>query len=529
MQDLLREHSQCHPPDAALQDLFDSSFGLTLRFGALRHWVGWLMHRNLDISNIHLATKKVEGVAETGASPSVWRISPNTLSQVLILSHGAVILGCGGLTDLLLWQTSAFQPDFTEVSIASAALYVLVSAVLGRHPTASAINVSAGYLKSAMAWCLAILLLALVTIAVKSGGQYSQLGSTIFALTGLVAITTVNGVAARFIGARLRKRSIAFTRMHIVVLQEHPTQFDTVWTPPPGVEVDERHSIPVSTPEFPARCREVRTALQRAVAEGGCDRILLVAAWQDSRQIAALLRELGPLPAPVVLLPDPAFVSLSQYRRAPIRDEFGFKLQSAPLGFGARFVKRALDLVFATVSIVLLSPVMLLAISAIWLETGSPILFRQDRRGFGGVPFKILKFRSMTVIENGADIPQAQRQDPRITAVGHILRRTSIDELPQLFNVLKGEMSLVGPRPHAMAHDDYYDRFIEHYAFRHHVKPGITGWAQANGLRGATEAPELMRSRIDYDLWYINHWSIWLDVKIIFLTALKVFRDDNAY
>ena len=135
----------------------------------------------------------------------------------------------------------------------------------------------------------------------------------------------------------------------------------------------------------------------------------------------------------------------------------------------------------------------------------------------------------MTVRENGDDVVQASRRDVRVTRVGRMIRRTSIDELPQLFNVLKGDMSIVGPRPHAVAHDDYYDGLIASYALRQHVKPGITGWAQVKGLRGETRDVEQMRARVEHDLWYINNWSIWLDIRIILLTALKVFFDENAY
>jgi exopolysaccharide biosynthesis polyprenyl glycosylphosphotransferase len=346
---------------------------------------------------------------------------------------------------------------------------------------------------------------------------------------GLIAIMVVNAAVSHFIAARVRKRAIAFSRMQVVTLQAHPADLDSLWTPPPGIELTGRHLIHVSSPDFAERCREVRTQLQRAVAEGRCDQIVLTALWQDTRHIAALMRVLGPLPAPVVLLSDPALGGLNGHRRVAFGNEIGFELQAAPLGMAARWTKRLLDIVVAVLAIIILGPAMLTAATVILFETGSPILFRQDRRGFGGVPFKILKFRSMTVAENGADVQQAKRQDARVTAFGQILRRKSIDELPQLFNVLRGEMSIVGPRPHAMAHDDYYNQFIEHYAFRHHVKPGITGWAQVNGLRGATETPELMQARVEHDLWYVNHWSIWLDAKIILLTAWKVFDDDNAY
>lgn len=489
-----------------------------------------LMHRNLDMSEVSIGADTVgEPSASSQYSGPTWRVTHDFLSHVLTLSHGVVILGSGALTDLFLWRQSPFQVDFSKAAIGTCAVYVLLFMVFGNSPRSSHTNAFVDYLKSFIAWTLAIFLLVLVAFALKVSDQYSRIGAAFFAVTGLAAITAVNVIVSRFIAARLKKRSIAFTRMQIVALRPHTAQYEAVWTPPPGIELTGRHSIPVSTNGFSERCREVRVILQRAVAEGRCDQILLTALWQDADYIAALLREFGPLPAPVILLSDPALVGLNRHRKVNFGEDIGFELQSAPLGLGARWAKRAVDLIVATTAILFLSPMMLLAVAAIWLETGPPILFCQDRRGFGGVPFKILKFRSMTVIENGADIPQAKRQDARITAVGQILRRKSIDELPQLFNVLKGEMSIVGPRPHAMAHDDYYDRFIEHYAFRHHVKPGITGWAQVNGLRGATETPELMQSRVEHDLWYINHWSIWLDAKIIFLTALKVFFDDNAY
>ncbi|MDO8877972.1 MAG: sugar transferase, partial [Pseudolabrys sp.] len=154
---------------------------------------------------------------------------------------------------------------------------------------------------------------------------------------------------------------------------------------------------------------------------------------------------------------------------------------------------------------------------------------RQKRNGFNGSVFSIYKFRSMRVLEDGAHIPQATRDDPRVTRLGRWLRRTSIDELPQLFNVLTGDMSLVGPRPHAVAHNNEYQTVVSNYAFRHHVKPGITGWAQVNGLRGKTQTVDLMAKRVEFDLWYINHWSLWLDLRIIIKTALMTARQPSAY
>ncbi len=175
-----------------------------------------------------------------------------------------------------------------------------------------------------------------------------------------------------------------------------------------------------------------------------------------------------------------------------------------------------------------LSPLLLIVAIAIKLDSKGPVLFRQQRTGFDGQKFPIYKFRSMSVMEDGPVVVQAARNDRRVTRVGALLRRSSVDELPQLFNVIKGDMSLIGPRPHALAHDDHYGRLIATYAFRHHVKPGMSGWAQVNGQRGETARVEDMRKRLEFDLWYINNWSLTLDLKIILRTCLEITRQ-QAY
>jgi lipopolysaccharide/colanic/teichoic acid biosynthesis glycosyltransferase len=157
------------------------------------------------------------------------------------------------------------------------------------------------------------------------------------------------------------------------------------------------------------------------------------------------------------------------------------------------------------------------------------VIFKQHRKGFNGRQFIMFKFRTMTVQENGPSVAQVTRNDPRVTPIGRVLRSASIDELPQLINVLRGEMSLIGPRPHALAHDNQFEKILGDYAFRHHVKPGITGWAQCNGARGATPSVEHISERVKLDLWYINNWSLWLDIHILFKTFFEVLRKRNAY
>lgn len=194
-----------------------------------------------------------------------------------------------------------------------------------------------------------------------------------------------------------------------------------------------------------------------------------------------------------------------------------------------RAAKRLLDMATASLVFLIIAPVLIAICGLIRLDSPGPVLFRQSRTGLNGKTFHIYKFRTMSTLENGERVVQACRGDKRITRVGAILRRLSLDELPQLLNVLKGDMSLVGPRPHALAHDFEYGQAISGYAARHDVKPGITGWAQVNGWRGATPELHLMIKRVEHDLWYIDHWSMWLDLRIILLTPLTVASARNAY
>ena len=184
------------------------------------------------------------------------------------------------------------------------------------------------------------------------------------------------------------------------------------------------------------------------------------------------------------------------------------EIQREPLNGWERLIKRALDLVLAVVAAVLLAPVLLMTAVAIKIDSNGPVLFRQRRVGFYNREFLIYKFRTMTVMDDGEAVVQARRGDRRVTRIGKLLRRSSIDELPQLFNVIRGDMSIVGPRPHAVAHHDQYSALIASYALRHHVKPGLTGMAQIRGLRGETRQLALMERRVEQDLWYINHWSL---------------------
>lgn len=235
------------------------------------------------------------------------------------------------------------------------------------------------------------------------------------------------------------------------------------------------------------------------------------------------------LPIPVTMIPDPALAELVANPRYELGSALALEIQRQPLSLSERAAKRAFDLVFASLALIAFLPLFAIVSIAIALDSPGPILFRQTRSGFNGRPFKIFKFRTMTVTEDGAQVGQATKNDKRVTRVGAFLRKTSIDEIPQLLNVLRGEMSVVGPRPHAMAHDKIFAESVDHYAFRHHVKAGMTGWAQVNGARGETDTVEKIQRRVELDLWYVKHWSLALDFSIIVRTGLVVLQGNNAY
>ena len=257
--------------------------------------------------------------------------------------------------------------------------------------------------------------------------------------------------------------------------------------------------------------------------------ILLAVPWKDTGRIDFLREQVKLLPVSVRLLPDSQIRALTNYASSARQQVLSIEIQRAPLSMTERFVKRIVDLTLAMVALVVFFPLMFLAAVAIKLDGPGPVIFRQNRKGFSGRQFVMFKFRTMTVQENGDSVIQAARNDPRVTSIGKLLRASSIDELPQLLNVLRGEMSLIGPRPHALAHDNYFEKVLEDYAFRHHVKPGMTGWAQVHGLRGATPTIDIISRRVKMDLWYINNWSLWLDIQILLKTFFEVLRKRNAY
>lgn len=269
--------------------------------------------------------------------------------------------------------------------------------------------------------------------------------------------------------------------------------------------------------------------LVRAAHDGDVDRVYITLPMRAEIRIKNLIDRLSETPVTVLYVPDFFLFTMLRAQWEPVGSRHAVNVVTTPFLGVSGWAKRAEDLVLSSLILVVIALPMLAIALAIRLSSAGPVLFKQRRYGLNGREFEIWKFRTMTVMEDGSAFRQARPGDTRVTALGRFLRRTSLDELPQFINVLRGDMSIVGPRPHPVALDEEHRRLIPHYFFRHKIRPGITGLAQVSGFRGPTDTLDKMRGRIEHDIRYIDNWSLWLDLRIIVLTILRGFLHPNAH
>jgi undecaprenyl-phosphate galactose phosphotransferase/putative colanic acid biosynthesis UDP-glucose lipid carrier transferase len=483
-------------------------------------------------------------ISETGdhrviseAPRSAFGISFGSLEILFVSYEALVVLAssvAGGVIYHAVYYGVFYNIDgFLGIGFVGSVLHLLVAKSQGLYEVPVLAGLDRRWTRLVCGWILVVLLLTLFMFLLKIGAGVSR-GSMIgFGFIGCIAL--IGGRAAfqkplrrasnngLLVGRRvvllgsahelMRLRAsdllmkFGLTEVKRIVLSDSQNQL---------IQPDQGGSCDLQT---------VSVAIEAARATQA-DEIVLAMSWSQEALIHRVCERLRASPLPIHLLPDATaqrFLSLPSVATGPLPT---LEIQRAPLSFVECLLKRIFDLVVAIGILVMLSPLLMLTALLIKLDSRGPVIFRQRRNGFDGQSFSILKFRTMFVLEDGDGIDQATRSDPRVTRLGRTLRRHSIDELPQLVNVVKGEMSLVGPRPHAIAHDNKYSKLISSYAFRHHVKPGITGLAQVNGLRGETPRIADMEKRVEYDLKYINGWSLMLDLRIIFRTFGEVFRRD---
>jgi len=262
---------------------------------------------------------------------------------------------------------------------------------------------------------------------------------------------------------------------------------------------------------------------------GHFDIIYIALPLAAQKRIESILRDLGDTTVDVHLVPDFFTFNLINARLSQVGDIQTISVYESPMSGLSYLSKRIEDLIGSILILSAIAIPMLIISILIKLDSSGPVFFKQKRYGLSGKPINVWKFRSMTTADNGDVVKQASKGDARITKLGAFLRKTSLDELPQFINVLQGQMSIVGPRPHAVAHNEQYRRLIDFYMMRHKVKPGITGWAQINGWRGETDTINKMEKRVEFDLYYIRNWSVIFDIKIVFFTLFKGFIHKNAY
>jgi Undecaprenyl-phosphate glucose phosphotransferase len=384
-------------------------------------------------------------------------------------------------------------------------------------------------------WNVTLICLLTLWFLTQASAQYSRAWLVLFYVAALTAL-----IIERLVIVRVTKRAryaglISAKRIFLIGTGTQVNDFVDTYEPwKLGITiVGCRFLSPVaSNATAEARSASLDRDLAAAIAsvrQLEPDAIFLLLPWSATDAITRCIDAFLALPVAIHLGPEQILRKFENVELSKLGQMASLQLTRLPLSRLEVVEKRLFDLLFSAAALIALTPFFALVAVLIRIDSKGPIFFIQRRYGFNQQPFRIIKFRTMTTLDDGAVVPQAVRNDPRLTRVGRLLRRWNFDEIPQLFNVLTGDMSLVGPRPHALSHDREYERRISLYARRHNVKPGITGWAQINGFRGETDTEEKMRMRVECDLFYVDNWSFWLDLKIIARTVLSSAAYRNAY
>jgi Undecaprenyl-phosphate glucose phosphotransferase len=484
-----------------------------------------------DITNVNESPSAVEAQSRPRISVPFEVIGP-----LFALADVLIIVAAGALGGLLYQRaitgSIGTAGAYAGLGFVASLTYIVAAHRLGLYRLNELLEREHDNGRVWASWGLAILVLAVILFLFKSGGDASRGSVVCLSVLGAVGLVLSRRAAKRQLRAALIAGAIRGRRAILIGTQNELAQFarrDLLVKF--GLDEVERVVLPRNDASnlSPGLQKAQTEAALRRVREAPAEEIILALPWSHTADVELLLDRLRVVPLPVRLLPDRAVSTILRRQTSTPQRSYLVEVQRTPLTALERLAKRLVDVTIAAASLVLLSPLIFLAAAAIKLESTGPVIFRQRRHGFNGQPFVIYKLRTMKVLEDDAAVVQATKRDPRVTRVGRFLRETSIDELPQLLNVLQGNMSIVGPRPHALVHDYEYGKVIANYAFRHHVKPGITGWAQVQGSRGGTPRLELMEQRVAFDLWYIDNWSVALDIYIMLRTCFELMRRRNAF
>ncbi len=501
--------------------------------GSVPSGVGYPMH---GPSRLKATTVVDPGAEQSARRNARWLVPFRWIEGIALCADVVLVVSASILSgvayQLAFWNTVGPVETFLGVGILAGVNFSAILAARGDYRPQNLANFLRQARETTITWLFVFFIFSAAAFSLKIGEAYSRGATLTFFAVGWFAIITWRFGVAHLMAHALAEG--AFAERKVVLLAEEGQLTGTGI-----VEELRRYGYwPVRTFEFardsvsPADTSSwLLKSLQEIVEvsrQMQVECVFLLVSWNDRHSIERLMEQLRVLSLPIYLLPDRNVAHFLSSRVVNVGIAWMAELKRAPLTTGEQALKRTLDLLIASAMLIMFAPMMMVVAALIRIDSAGPIFFLQTRNGFNGRAFKMCKFRTMSVLEDGPVIRQATKDDKRVTRVGRLLRRVNIDELPQLLNVIAGDMSLVGPRPHAAAHNSEYERIIANYAYRYHVKPGLTGWAQVNGFRGETKTVDLMAKRVDLDLWYINNWSVWLDLKIL-LRTLIVGMQPNAY
>jgi Undecaprenyl-phosphate glucose phosphotransferase len=446
-----------------------------------------------------------------------WEMLLRLADAVAVIASGwlAAVIYIGGLPD---------SPGYTLGLILAALLCLVIFPSFGLYRAWRGYSLGEEMRTLSLAWLTTFGALTFFAFATKTGPEFSRAWFLIWLSLGW-CLLLASRVVLRLVQRRMRRRGFNLRRIAIVggpEMTEHVTRqlADNPWA---GLVV--AASFPLDETDDPGFAR-----LLARVRGGDIDQVWIAVPLKEESTIHQVQHVLRHTTVDLRYVPDISSFALLNQSVSNVAGLPVINLSASGMDGLDKLVKAVEDRVLALAIIVLTSPLMLLIAVGVKFSSPGPVLFRQQRSGLGGETITVLKFRSMVVhSEESGHVTQARQGDPRITPLGAFLRQTSLDELPQFFNVLSGDMSIVGPRPHALEHNEQYKALVDRYMARHKIKPGITGWAQVNGYRGETDTLEKMQKRVEYDLHYMENWSLWLDIKIIALTIVRGFVNHNAY
>jgi Undecaprenyl-phosphate glucose phosphotransferase len=477
------------------------------------------------------------GFAEVGTT-----FSRSFLATAFFMVDVAVVTGASSLTGMI-YHALAYNDSgpfglFLSAGLSTAVLFGTFGVLAGEYGYARYLSYRTHLSSVFRFWNLAFLSFLLILFVLKTSEVYSRGWFILLYFTCPLALVSGRYLLVRLVTAASRLGMITGHRLYVFGGREDIDAFLRRYQPwDLGVRVVGTGMIEqslgwdgqISSADFgAARAGNLRQAVETA-RQLKPDSVFIALPWSDAAVIDQTVKAFSLIPVEIHLSPErilERFEEVNLVRRGPIPS---LQLARLPLSPFEIVLKRCFDIVFASCALLALSPLMLAVAVLIRLDSKGPALFTQRRFGFNQQPFRIYKFRTMRTQDDGDVVRQATRDDPRVTRIGRFLRRWNIDELPQLINVIKGDMSIVGPRPHAVAHDREFEAKIGLYARRHNVKPGITGWAQVHGFRGQTDVDAKMEKRVEFDLFYIDNWSLWLDLKIIAMTVFHPHSYRNAF